>query len=229
VTRPEGSPAAPRRTFLGQLGAGAAALVGGAYARPAAALPPATPAPSEPGASDAWVARLTGKHKAVFDAPEIADGTVIANAWVFMMSYAEADKLTDADLSTVAVIRHAAIPMAFDDAMWDKYELGKHAKVKDPATKKWARRNPFWRAAPGDSAGAPYTLEALQARGLILLGCGLAARRVARGAAERTRQKPEAVQEEMLARLLPGLLLQPSGIYAVTRAQEAGCSFVRST
>jgi hypothetical protein len=223
------SPDAPRRTFLGQLAAGAAALAGAAYARPAAALPASAPVETAGGEDDAWVARLTGKHKAVFDAPEIADGVVIANTWVFLMSYAKAHKLTDADLNTVAVIRHAAIPMAFDDAMWDKYELGKHAKVKDPATKKWARRNPFWRAAAGDAAGAPYTLEALQARGTILLGCALAAGRVARTVAERTKQKPDVVQAEMRAHLLPGLVLQPSGIYAVTRAQEAGCSFVRST
>jgi hypothetical protein len=29
--------------------------------------------------------------------------------------------------------------------------------------------------------------------------------------------------------VLPGVILQPTGVYAVLRAQEAGCAFFKST
>ena len=35
--------------------------------------------------------------------------------------------------------------------------------------------------------------------------------------------------EELKANLVPGMILQPNGVYAVLRAQEAGCAFMRST
>lgn len=213
---------APRRAFLARLAAAVAALAGGGAVVPAAAA-------AAVGGDDAWLTRLTGKHKAVFDAPEIADGIVVGNASVFYHSHTTARGLKDADLSAVVVIRHAAIPMALDDAMWEKYDAGKLLKLKDPSTGKWARRNQFWRAAPGDAANAPYTLDALRGRGAILLGCELALRRLSGRLAERTKQQPAAVRAELEAHLIPGLELAPSGIYAVTRAQEAGCSYVRST
>jgi hypothetical protein len=37
------------------------------------------------------------------------------------------------------------------------------------------------------------------------------------------------VMNDFLAGLVPGAIPQPSGIYAVIRAQEVGCGVVRST
>jgi hypothetical protein len=223
------TPAAARREFLGQLATATVALAGTACMGPRAmTAASAAPAPA-PKPTDDWTARLTGKHKAVFDSPEIDDGTGIANAYVFMMGYKDMYGLTDADLSTVLVIRHGAIPMALDDTFWEKYDLGREARIKDPATKKWARRNPFYKAAPGDTENAAFTLDALHARGTILLGCGLAAGFMAGRIARKTGQTQAAVMGELRQHLVPGLELQPSGIFAVTRAQEAGCSYVRST
>jgi len=41
--------------------------------------------------------------------------------------------------------------------------------------------------------------------------------------------KLEDVQEEFRTGLVPGVILQPSGVYAVIRAQEAGCGVVKSS
>jgi hypothetical protein len=35
------------------------------------------------------------------------------------------------------------------------------------------------------------------------------------------------VQKELRANLVPGVILQPSGVYAVVRAQNAGAAFFR--
>src|SRR5689334_13349997 len=84
-----GQPTA-RREFLGQIAASAIVLAGTACAGPAAATQAApAPAPARnPDASppppthwdDSWFTRLTAKHKAVFDSPEVEDGLAIEHA-----------------------------------------------------------------------------------------------------------------------------------------------------
>lgn len=224
----------PRREFFGQLATVAAALTAAACVSPAgAAQAVAAPSPTTPRApitwDDAWTGRITGKHRGVFDAPEMADGTVIGNAWAWMKALKEVHALSDADMSAVLVIRHAAIPMAMDDAYWEKYDLGKANKVKDPTTKKWAKRNPFWGPDSNDRGSAPFTLESLNARGCILMGCNLAAMGMAGELAEKLKQPVDDMRAEVTAHLIPGLTLAPNGVFAVMRAQEAGCTYIRST
>lgn len=241
---------ADRRQFLGQLATAAVAIAGTACASataqsaaaPAAAAPsPATPGTANGGAAaaapvtpaprrwnDSWVSRIAGKHKAVFDAPDVADGTVIGNAWVWMKGFKDVYGVADSDLSAVIVIRHAAIHMAMDDELWAKYEIGRHEKLRDHGTGKWATRNPFWKPAPTEKSNE-FTLDALQTRGAILMACDLAAGAFSRRIAQRTKQPPRTVRDEVNAHLLPGLTLAPSGIFATMRAQEAGCAFMRST
>ena len=77
--------------------------------------------------------------------------------------------------------------------------------------------------------GAEFTLDALNTRGAILVGCGLAAKFMAGGIARKTKQSVDDVSAELRAHLIPGLVLAPSGIFAVMRAQEAGCTYVRTT
>jgi hypothetical protein len=43
--------------------------------------------------------------------------------------------------------------------------------------------------------------------------------------ARKVKGQQRAIYEELKANLISGVILQPSGIYAVHRAQEAGCSF----
>jgi len=220
----------PRREFIGQVAAAAAALSAAACAAPAAAIQAAAaPAPRPPVKwDDAWTARITGKHKGVFDAPEIAEGTVIANANVWMKANKDVYGLQDSDLSAVLVVRHSALPMFMDDWYWDRYDLGKLMKVKDDATRKWAKRNPFWKPEPGAKGPNPYTFESLNARGCILIGCNLAAMGLAYEAAEKTKAPIAEMQDEVKAHLIPGVTLAPNGVFAVMRAQEAGCTYMRS-
>jgi hypothetical protein len=138
-------------------------------------------------------------------------------------------KVQDADVNAVIVMRHMGIPMVFDDAIWAHYQLGKYTKLKEPGSENWVTRNPFWKALPDDKAGADFTLDALRARGAVLLGCALAARGFAGILAGQTNDHADAVFDELRRHLIPGLQLQPSGIFAVIRAQEAGCHYMRST
>ncbi len=243
---PLDSPSTPRRAFLGQLATAAAALTasacvsGGATAGGTGSvaasstievppkLPPVPPLPPLKF-DDTWTARVTGRYRAVFDSPEIEDGTAIFNAYTFMQGFESMYGVRDADVNAVIVVRHSAIPMAFDDAIWDRYALGAFTKVKEPGTERWARRNPFWKAAPGDEQDADFTLEALEKRGAVVLACALATHGMASILAKRSHEKADAVFDELRRHLVPGVQLQPSGIFAAIRAQEAGCHYIRST
>ena len=232
----------PRRAFLGQLALSAVAITATACApaamatqtapAPQQATPPAAPAtpPAPVKWDDSWVGRITGKHKGVFDCPEIGDGTLVGQAYNYFSGMKQAMGATDAEISAVLVIRHSAIPLALDDEMWAKYEIGKMEKVKDPFTnKKWSLINPNYKAPADKPTMAPYTLDALSKRGAILVGCGLAFSGMVFQIAQQSKQDRTVVRDELKAHLIPGLTLVPNGIFAVMRAQEAGCGYLRST
>lgn len=238
------SGASPRREFIGQLATAAAALAatacvsgaGGSVAvaaqsAPASDAPRLPPMPPLPKLEfdDAWTRKLTGTYRAVFDSPDIEDGTAVFNAYSFMKGFEDMYKLSDADVNAVVVIRHKAIPMILDDELWARYKLGEYARVKDPTTKQWALRNPFWAPDPKDKESADYALETLVKRGVIVLGCAMATRGFAGILASRTKDKPDAMFDELRRHLIPTAVLQPSGIFAVMRAQASGCHYMRST
>ena len=240
----------PRREFLGQIAASAVVLAGTACATPLArAQSSATgPAPVPTGAGtaaqtqwdDSWFGRLTAKHKAVFDTPDFAEGMILGpgHATRYMAGMRDALGASGADVQTVVVIRHRAIPFAFNDAMWAKYEIGKEMKIKGDG-EEWATKNPFagprarggrgGNATPANNDRPQANAEWLSSHGHILLGCDLATQGYAGTIAERTKGTMKTIYEELKANLVPGLILQPNGIYATMRAQEAGCAFMRST
>lgn len=241
----------PRREFLGQLAATAVTIAGAAACAPAAmSQATAAPVPATGGGStgapaatsaatsaatprkwdDAWATRLTAKHRAVFDAPEVADGTVLFNAYVYMRSFGEVYGAPDGDIQAVLVARHRAVPLMLGDAMWERYELGREVRARDEKTGKWARRNPFAVGDPGDTNAMPgLSLSALRERGALLLVCNLALGNLGGRLAARTKQDAATVRAELRGALLPGVEIVPSGVFGVMRAQEAGCTYMRST
>jgi len=244
---------ANRRQFLGTLLAGAAAMAAASCTPPQTAAAAPTPQPAKTGTDAAapaaaapakvpphaswdlsWTERLTGKHKMVFDAPEIAEGNVLHAARMFYTNYKEVYDWSDSDISAVLVFRHEALPAVLGDPVWEKYDFIGHkiTKLKDPTTGEWARRNPFLNAKPDDKHALVWPdggLDTLIGRGAIVVACNLAFRGFARVVAEKTNQTHDAVVEEFKASLVKGVTLVPSGIFGVIRAEQAGCSFLRCT
>jgi len=181
-----------------------------------------------------WVERVTGTYRMVFDAPEIAEGTVLHQARVYRSGYSEVHGTKDADTTAVLVIRHAAIPIVANDRLWDELELGKKFKVKDAETGKDARRNPFLNA--NVPRGAKHALiwpdgglDTLIERGSIALACNLALFRLVSMIAKHDKIENRAARQKTLDNLVPGVIVQPSGIFAVARAEAAGCDYIRAT
>ncbi len=225
----------PRRRFLTRLAGGAAALaMGPRFGSLSATEPPPVTPPTSPPAEwdDSWVRRITAPHRQVFDSPEIEEGVALHQARTWLLGYREVYNTTDADHNAVIVIRHAAVPMVMDDATWDRFELGAANDLKDPASGEPARRNPFMNVRPGDQHSLVWPdggLDTLMARGAIVVACNLALQRIVRliRAATPSTTREEA-QAEMLAHVVPGVVVMPSGIFAVARAQEAGCHYIRA-
>jgi intracellular sulfur oxidation DsrE/DsrF family protein len=222
----------PRRAFLGKVAGSAAVLAAGSMipAELRAMAPSARPHP--PGDWDmSWVDRITGEHRQVFDCPEINEATVLHQARVWLGGFNEVYGTTDADMHGVLVIRHKAIPMAVNDVMWAKYKLGKLSESVDPASGKPAERNPFLNA--NGKEGDKHTLlwpdgglDTLMKRGQTVLACNMALHFMSGLVAEKARMQATDVYTEMRANLVPGVTLMPSGIFAVTRALQAGCGYL---
>jgi hypothetical protein len=227
----------PRRQFVGR-------VLGGAAAMAAAPLLPLTdaaagaqgagtsPRPQQATWDMSWVDRIVGEPRMVFDSPEISEGLGMSQVRSWMAGNAEVYGTRDDQMAAVLMIRHAGVPMVMGDAWWDKYELGKTYSVKDPTTGEDARRNPFINYKEGDRFVTTWPdagLDTLIGRGVIVLACHLALRNRASGFARRDGRPAADVYAEMRASLIPGVTVVPNGIFAVGRAQQAGCGFIRST
>lgn len=212
-----------RRGFLGLMGAG--------VALPAIAAGQSDldyPAVQSADWDMSWVNRVTGRHRAVFDAPELAAGVPMLRASLWGPQYAEVYGVTPRQLSAVLVLRHTGFLFAMDDATWDRFDLAKEQKFQMFHGADIRRGNPV--SGPRENFPEPFrgfNLEQFRRDGGIILGCNLAfSFEVVPRFQRAGNLTPEAARAEALTHLLPGVILQPSGFFAVSRAQEAGCQFV---
>ena len=221
-----------RREFLTQVVTAAAVVAGAGCATPLAAASAGSASRTAPF-DDSWTERVqAAKRRAVFDSPDINEGLALVHASFYREGYREQLGFSGSEVIPVVVFRYLSTVLAFNDALWSKYALGERAKVVDPATGKDAVRNPFIRVGKDEkNALVPVeaSIEALLASGGVILLCNKATMRLAGQVAQKFGKPVEDVRAEFRAAVVPGILLQPSGIYAVLRAQDVGCAFIKST
>lgn len=228
-----------RRAFLDSLllstVAGTAALSG--FPAALAALAPTSPeAAGVPDATQGgwdtgWGSRLSGRLKAVFDVPEVESGFPVWRASIWTAQYEQVLGVPAREMSTALVLRHNAIVLAMRQSYWDRYGLGAAFNVTNPLTGQPSTRNVAM-LGESDGVGAPYsdfTVERFMGRGGVTLACDLALRVLVMPRI----QQADGLNEEQAyatarAGLLPGIILQPSGMFAVIRAQEAGAFYFRA-
>jgi intracellular sulfur oxidation DsrE/DsrF family protein len=219
-----------RRGFLGRLAAGATALGLGGLVAPGevAAQPTRVGGPRDASANpefEAWLNKITGKHKMIYDVPEPNSGFAFAWARVFLNTTNETYGTTDADNTAVIVLRHSGIPYAMESAMWAKYKFGQAFNITDPATKGPAMRHPLMHLKPGDVPIAGMGADELLAKGVLMGVCNIALTLKSQGMAKEMGTPAETIKKEWIANLLPGVQVVPSGVIAVNRTQEKGCAY----
>jgi intracellular sulfur oxidation DsrE/DsrF family protein len=226
----------PRRGFLEKLAAGTTALGLAALAAPFH-LDASPLSAGDVSEADAWFSKVKGKHKMIFDATQPHE--IMPFAWpkIFMLTNA-ATGTPESECGVVVVLRHSAIGYAFDDRIWAKYnfaevfkagEIGPAFQAADAATAA-KTRNPFWKPKPGDfkvpGVGAvEIGINELQSKGVMFCVCNMAIGVYTNVLAEGMKMTPEEVRKDWLSSLLPGIQVVPSGVWAVGRAQERGCTY----
>lgn len=227
-----------RRAFMGRL-VGGSALAATGIMVPGVASANATgrtdvPAPRADARWDlAWIRRIRGRHRAVFDSPGV-DGTGVIRAWIWMSQCRAAFGSRDGDCSAVVVLRHGGVMLALNDASWERWEL--QANNPETGKREPLKRNPLGpESAAAMMRGSPPSaramaeglgIEALIARGGIVLACEFAFEGLAAQIAKKESVETARAAELARAGLLPGITLVPSGFFALQVAQQKGCSFV---
>ena len=216
-----------RRGFIGAMAAGAASLGVSALANPvlAGAIEAASaPAVAADPAFDAWLNKIKGKHRQVYDAPEPHEGMPLAWARVFLMSNAQVGVPME-EVTSVLVLRHDAICIAMKSPLWDKYKFGEVFKVTDNATMAPAIRNPWHKPKAGELLLPDMDVDSLLKSGVLIAVCDLALTVYSGMIAKNTGGDAAAIKKDWVAGLIPGIVRAPSGVFAVNRTQERKCTY----
>jgi len=216
-----------RRSFLETVALG---TFGVAAARELEATPPP---PMQGHQWDlSWVSKLTGRYRAIFDVTSVEDGFGVWRAAIWRKQYATVFSVPERELDTVVNVRHDAISLVLDQGYWTKYGVARKWDVHDPATRMPTSRNPVIDRT-GTHALPPeytdFTLEGLMEGGATVLACSLALRDCASLVARADKVDMEEAEAIVRWSLVPGVLLQPSGIFSAVLAQDNGCRYVRAS
>ena len=219
-----------RRKFLGSLATGAAAVSLATFTPSLKLHAEENPSPFAAGEDPAEMVfkSLKGKHRIVFDATEPV--WLMPFAWprVFLMTNA-ATGTPEKENNVVVILRHSAIPYAFEDRIWEKYGFADMFGVTD-GEKKPVTKNVFWKPAKGTFnipgfGVVEIGINELQDSGVKFVVCNAAMTVFSAVAAGKMNMKPEDVYKDWKSGLLPGITPVPSGVWAVGRAQENKCAY----
>ena len=228
-----------RRGFVGQL-FGAAAAAGTVSVRDARG------GYRSAGADD-WIKEVKGTHRCLFDFPQHKNGMPLLHILNYLNTYATAYKTGPGQVGAVGTFygvgSQASIPLAFNDAIWAKYELGVYTGLKDADGKPYTR-NVFNRPTPKDlhllmqaidspmipalaDAMPALGIESLQKMGTKFMLCANALGIWCLELEARGKGKAQDIEKELRANLLPGVTIVPAMVIAIEKAQEAGIRYNR--
>jgi hypothetical protein len=227
-----------RRGFFGPMLAAAAATFPLAITRKASA---------QVSSSDGWINEVKGTHRCLFDFPQHKNGFPLLHMLNFLNTYATVYKAPAGQVGAVGTFYglggQSSIPLAFNDAMWEKYALGVYTGLRDGAGNPY-KRNVFAQPTKDDAhllsqlveappmpglAGAMPALgiESLQRMGAKFLLCANALGGWCGELEARGKGKAADLQKDFLSNLLPGVIVVPAMVIAIEKAQEAGIRYNR--
>ncbi|HXX63038.1 MAG TPA: hypothetical protein VEO56_04495 [Bacteroidota bacterium] len=214
-----------RRNFLGTLLASASVGVAGLafplHLSSAKEVPPPAPDKSD---FEKWLGKIKGKHRQVFDTPYGNSGLPLAWARVFLMTN-KAAGADEKDVTAVMVLRHDGIALGLNSDIWQKYNFAEVFKVTDLVTKAVLTQNPFWEPKEGALPIPGMSIDQLQKSGVLFGMCDMALTVMSQVVGEKMKMDPAAVKKDWVAGIFPGIQIVPSGVLAVNRAQEHGCTY----
>jgi hypothetical protein len=92
---------------------------------------------------DDWINEVKGTHRCLFDFPQHKNGMPLLHILNYINTYNAAYKMGAGQVGAVGTFysagNQASIPLAFNDAIWAKYELGAYLGLKDAAGTPYTR------------------------------------------------------------------------------------------
>ncbi len=201
-------------------------------AMPAEFTDPSVSGAEQPSWETRWTERLTGRVRAVFDVPEIESGYGVWRASVWARQYQDVFGVPANDLSTALVIRHNAIILAMQQSFWDTYGIGKRHSVTHPATLEPTDRNPALMGSGDGIEGlqVDFALGPFMQRGGVVLACNAALQDLVPMVQQVDGVSADEAGARVRRGLVPGVILQPSGVFAVMHAQQqAKALYIRAS
>ena len=215
----------PRRRFLERLALLTAPIAAARFSAPAAQNAAAVQSGT---LDDAWLRRLTGRHRTMFDLEKHRNGHGLGQAGSMLDVWRRDFRIEPPRVNIVVGARGTGIPILLSDALWARYRLGELYEVFKPGTKDAYDVNPF--SAPNARGGglvtAEQTVESLQQRGVLFLACRNTIAAASKRLAASGFGSAEEVQRAIEGGLLPGVVLVPAMLVAFTQMQEKGVSYV---
>lgn len=223
-----------RRAFVGQATAGLAAL----------SAVTTDAAPQLVYQKSDWkiaefeeLVKNTSRVKQVYDEIQIGGGKFLNNIKNSLNGLHFGFGIPADQIKVIGALHGPANALNFDDYVWQKYRIGEWLKVDDPQTTQPAVRNPFYKSKaapqmhystqdPNDEnlQFQDNSMQGLQARGVKFLCCHTATEEQARVLIKQfgLTQKPEEIVTDMLAHLVPGILVVASMVAAIALLQSEG-------
>lgn len=221
----------PRRGFIARVLAGTAALLaaGSTVRLLDAASVTDTAMPPGAKASRDWMDELTGKHRTVFDTAAHKNGKPLSQAKNYLDAWRDAFKVPEKDINLVIGVHGEGIPYVLTDALWTRYRIGEQYEVMDGSTKSAAMVNAFTvaHAAAAGLVAPDQTVDALQKRGVRFLICMNTIAGATKKLAAAGLGTAEEIRPAIMGGLLPGVIVVPAMVVALTQLQERGVRYTK--
>ena len=177
--------------------------------------------------------------KQLYDVVQIGDGKFLNNIKNSLNGLQFGFAVPERQIKIAVALHGPANMLNYDDYVWQKYQIGEWLKVTDPANGKPAVKNLFYNSKAGPKKGPTAkdkdpddlnsiyqdtSMEALQSRGAQFLSCHTALEEQVRVLISRNKlsQSPEDVVKDMLAHIVPGVLVVASMVAAIALLQAEG-------
>jgi intracellular sulfur oxidation DsrE/DsrF family protein len=184
------------------------------------------------------------KVKQLFDITKVEDGAALAKIKNSLDGLHYGFGVPVDQIKVIGGLHGPANLLAYDDYVWEKYQIGAWLEVNDPRTRQPAVKNPYYFSKLAEDAAhitaatdpsaetSPLqdaSMQGLQRRGVRFLSCHTALDEQVRQLIQHytLSEAPETIVRDMLAHTVPGVLVVASMVSAIALLQcQGGYSYV---
>lgn len=199
------------------LAAGAAGVAASTIAAPAAAAPP--PVLAFDRVAFEKILNRPFAHRQVFASTALGNGIVLHYMENSLAAYEHGFNEGPGTVHAAAVLYGTSLSLACDDTIWSKYHLAAllaGMKTNPETIKDAESKNPF-----------AARVAALQTAGASFFVCNNALRGLTGSISEKSGTGD--VYADVVAHLLPGVMVVPAGVAALNAAQEARFTYIQAS